>query len=41
MTFGSFGLTAIADSPEEADALYKRTESIFNDEAHAALKPEA
>jgi len=36
-----FGLTAIADSPEEADALYARTERIFNDEAQAALKPEA
>jgi hypothetical protein len=38
---GQFGLTAIADSPEEADKLYKRTESIFNEEARAALKAEA
>jgi len=35
-----FGLTAIADTPEAADALYNRTERIFNDEAQAALKPE-
>jgi hypothetical protein len=37
-TGGSFGLTAIADTAEEADALYQRALQIFNDEARAALK---
>lgn len=35
---GRFGLTAIADSPAEADALYKRTVQIFDDEAQKALE---
>jgi hypothetical protein len=35
---GRCGLTAIADTPEEADALYKRTIQIFDDEARLALK---
>ena len=34
---GRFGLTAIADSPGEADALYKRAKQIFDDEARKAL----
>lgn len=34
---GRFGLTAIADSAGEADALYKRTVQIFDDEARKAL----
>ncbi len=34
---GRCGLTAIADTAEEADALYKRTIQIFDDEARLAL----
>jgi hypothetical protein len=37
-TGGSFGMTAIADTAESADALYKRAIQIFDDEARAALK---
>ena len=36
-TGGSFGMTAIANTAEEADELYKRTQQIFDDEARAAL----
>ncbi len=35
-TGGSFGLTAIADSAEEANALYERTVQIFGEEAGRA-----
>ena len=38
---GRFGLTAIADTAEEADALYKRTVQIFDDEARKALGKDA
>lgn len=37
---GRFGLTAIADTAGEADALYNRTAKIFDDEARAARKPQ-
>lgn len=36
-TGGRFGLTAIADTAEQADELYKRAVQIFDDEARAAL----
>jgi hypothetical protein len=36
---GRFGLTAIADTAEEAEALYQRTNQIFDEEARAALHP--
>ncbi len=35
---GRFGLTAVADDPEEAEALYQRTYKIFLDEADRAAK---
>lgn len=35
---GRVGLTAVANSPVEADALYKRTERILRDEARESLK---
>ena len=35
---GAMGLTAVADSQEEADALYKKAVRIFKEEAEAALK---
>jgi pheganomycin biosynthesis PGM1-like protein len=35
-TGGRFGLTAVADTAELADALYKHTVQIFDDEARAA-----
>ena len=38
---GRFGLTVIADTAEEADALYKRTVQIFDDEARQALGKDA
>lgn len=34
---GQLGLTAIADTPEEADALYRRTSEIFDEEARTLL----
>jgi hypothetical protein len=36
---GRCGLTAIADTAEEAEALYRRTIQIFDEEALLALKP--
>jgi hypothetical protein len=37
-TGGRFGLTAIANTAEQAEALYERAVRIFDDEARAALK---
>ncbi len=39
-TTGRLGLTAIADSPEEADALYQRTIAVLDEEAKALLEEE-
>jgi len=36
---GRLGLTAVGDSPEEADALYRRTLEVLDREAEAALAP--
>jgi len=38
---GRLGLTAVGDSPEEADALYRRTLEVLDREAGAALAPRA
>jgi hypothetical protein len=37
-TTGRIGFTAIADSPEEADALYRRTIEVLDEEAGALLE---
>ena len=34
---GRTGLTAIADTPQEADALYQRFVAVLDDEARVAL----
>jgi len=36
-TCGRFGLTAVGDSPEEAEAIYQRALEVFDTEAKAAL----
>ena len=36
---GRVGMTAVGDTPEEADALYRRAEQVLLDEARAALAP--
>jgi hypothetical protein len=33
------GMVAVADSAEEADALYRRTQSVLDEEARLALPP--
>ena len=38
---GRMGLTAVADTQEEADALYKHAVQVFQEEAHAALTNKA
>src|SRR4029077_14087967 len=38
---GRMGLTAVADTQEEADALYKHAVEVFHDEARDALKMQA
>ncbi len=35
---GQLGLVAVAESPDEAEALYRRTISVLDEEAQAALK---
>jgi hypothetical protein len=35
---GRVGLTAVGDTPEQADAIYRRAERILFDEARTALK---
>jgi hypothetical protein len=35
---GQVGLTAVGDSPEQAEAIYRRAERTLLDEARAALQ---
>jgi hypothetical protein len=37
-TGGRFGLTAIGNTAEDAEALYTRAQQIFDEEAREALK---
>ncbi|HSY85891.1 MAG TPA: hypothetical protein VLA85_04925, partial [Verrucomicrobiae bacterium] len=39
--FGRIGLVAVGDSAAEADALYRRTQSVLDEEARLALAPRA